>query len=314
MPRNSSCAPALLSVTLCVAASLPAAQPPIRGLTAAAELARIYDAIFDARFAEVPALTARTCPPAPSEACQLLEAATVWWRIQLDPPDMSRDQDFRMRVEQATAAASAWTIREPARAEAWFYLATAYGARAQWRVLRGQRLAAARDGRRIKEALDRAVTLDPELADASFGRGLYRYYADVAPIGLKILRWILLLPGGDRDEGLQEMLRARRNQRLAVSEADYQLHLLYLWYERQPERALALLQALVSRHPRNPHFRKAIADVQEVYFGDAQASLASWQALLDAARTGRVAEPAIAERYARRGIARVRDALGAQRR
>ena len=285
-----------------------------KGLTGTAELAPIYDAVFDARFEEVPRLAARACPPAPAEACRLLETVASWWRIQLDPADSSRDTDFRGRVEAAIAAAATWTAREPARAETWFYLAGAYGTRAQWRVLRGQRLAAARDGGRTKDALDRAVLLDPDLADASFGLGLYRYYADVAPMGLKILRWMLLLPGGDRQEGLEQMLSARRKPLLAASEADYQLHLIYLWYERQPERALALLRELVSRHPRNPHFRKAIAEVQEVYLGDAPASLASWEALLEAARSGAVAEPAIAAAHARRGIARTRAALDAPRR
>ena len=37
------------------------------------------------------------------------------------------------------------------------------------------------------------------------------------------------------------MLRARERGQLLRSEADYQLHVLYLWYEKQPERALELL-------------------------------------------------------------------------
>jgi tetratricopeptide (TPR) repeat protein len=275
-------------------------------------VARVYDAILDARFEEVGPLAARTCPPVPVEACQLLEAVAIWWRIQLAPHDRSRDAAFRTRVDGALVAAAAWTAREPARAEAWFYLAGAYGARAQWRVLRGERLAAARDGGRIRDALERALALDPDLADASFALGLYRYYADVAPMALKILRWMLLLPGGDREDGLRQMLGARHNGLVAASEADYQLHLIYLWYEKQPQPALDLLRELVSRHPRNPHFRKAIAEVQDVYLGDVQASLASWEALLEAARTGQVAEPAIAETYARRGIARTRATLRAR--
>jgi hypothetical protein len=286
--------------------------PGIKGLTGAAEVARLYEAIIDARFDEIAALAARSCPPAPAEACQLLQTVAVWWRIQLDPSDRRHDAEFQRRVEGALVAATSWTAREPARAEAWFYLAGAYGARAQWRVLRGHRLAAARDGARIRNTLLRALALDPDLADASFALGLYRYYADVAPTALKILRWILLLPGGDREAGLQLMLRARREGLVAAGEADYQLHLVYLWYEQEPQRALALLHELVSRHPRNPHFRKAIAEVQDVYFGDVHASLATWDALLEAARTGQIAEPAIAERHARRGIARAQAALRAQ--
>src|SRR5688572_547842 len=102
-------------------------EPPVRGLTAAAEIGRAYDAIFDARFAEVPALLARTCGPAPREACQLLEAVSLWWQIQLDPYNRTRDARFESRVEAAIAALEAWTAREPARAEAWFYLGGAYG-------------------------------------------------------------------------------------------------------------------------------------------------------------------------------------------
>jgi hypothetical protein len=293
----------------------PRAQvPPQRGLTGVEGLVRAYDAIFDADFANVPARLTQACGPAPEEACQLLGAVALWWRIRLDPLDRTRDRDFRARVEAAIASTANWTVREPSRAEAWFYLAGAYGARAQWRVLRGQRLAAARDGGRIKDALERAAALDPDLADASFGLGLYHYYADVAPAALKVLRWLLLLPGGDRVRGLEEMRRAQRAGLLLRGEADYQLHLIYLWYEKQPERALDLVRTLHARHPRNPYFRALIADIQHAYLGDTAASLASWQALLDAARTGGVAEPAIAAAHARRGLARVRAAHGAARR
>ena len=86
-------------------------------------------------------------------------------------------------------------------------------------------------------------------------------------------------------------------------EADYQLHLLCLWYERQPRRALELLDGLIARHPRNQQFRLAAADVLDVYRHDLHASLRSWQALLAVVNAGQVAEPAMAETAARLGIA-----------
>src|SRR5204862_3750258 len=139
------------------------------------------------------------------------------------------------RAAAAIAASEAWTSREPQRGEAWFYLAGAHAPLVQWRALRGQWLAAAREGGKIKTALERALALDPTLTDAYFGIGLYHYYADVAPAALKMLRWLLLLPGGDRDQGLREMLQARDGGALLRGEADYQLHWIYLWYEHQPE-------------------------------------------------------------------------------
>lgn len=296
-----------MALALAAAAALTAggqAPPPdARGLSSAAELGRVYDAILDARFDEVPALRAQACPPAPPGACTVLDAVATWWRIQLNPHDTGRDAGFEAQAELAIEATTAWTTREPGRAEAWFYLGGAYATRVQWRVLRGRRLAAARDGARIKAALERALALDPDLTDAYFGLGLYHYYADVGPRALQVLRWLLLLPGGDRARGLDEMLRTRETGRLLRSEADYQLHLVYIWYEREPERALDLLGGLQARHPHNPLFRQATADIQDFYGDDTPASLRTWTALLEAAQRGDVAEAEMAEAAARLGIA-----------
>jgi tetratricopeptide (TPR) repeat protein len=269
----------------------------------------VYDAIYDARFEAVPALLDRTCEQAPREACLVLDAVNGWWRIQLDPLNTAHDAAFQSKVDTAIAAAEAWTAREPQRAEAWFYLGGAYGARVQWLALRGERLSAARDGKRIKNALERALALDSDLADAYFGLGLYHYYADIAPMAFKMLRWLFLLPGGDRAAGLEEMLRARRGGQLVRSEAAYQLYVVYVWYEKQPERALELLGELRTRHPRNPHFVQAIAEVQDFYVDDTAASLRTWEGLLAAAQRDQVAEPVLAEASARLGIASQLDQL-----
>jgi tetratricopeptide (TPR) repeat protein len=297
------------AIALALLSGLLVSRAAAQELTGEVDLRRAYDAIFDARFEDVPQRLMRACPPGPAEACQLLDAIAVWWQIQLDPASVALDAPFQSRIDAAIEAAEAWTRREPQRAEAWFYVGAAYGARAQWRVLRREHLGAARDGKRIKEALERALALDSRLQEAYFGIGLYHYYADVAPASAKILRWLLLLPGGDRTEGLQQMMRAREHAELLRDEADYQLHLIYLWYEKQPQRALELLTSLVDRHPRNPLFPQLIAQVQDVYLHDLAASLRTWQSLLAAGRTHRVAYPELAEMRARLGIASVFERL-----
>src|SRR5678816_1345451 len=251
--------PAVASALLSGLLISPAAAQELSGQP---QLRRVYDAIFDARFDDVAPLLARTCPPAPAEACQLLDAVGVWWQIQLDPDSLAHDTQFQSRVDAAINSADAWTRREPERAEAWFYLGGAYGARAQWRVLRRERLGAARDGKHIKEALERALALDPRLQEAYFGIGLYHYYADVAPAAAKMLRWLLLLPGGDKAEGMREMMRAREHAELLGDEADYQLHIIYLWYEKRPEEALAIVRRLRASHAHNPVFAQAAAEIE----------------------------------------------------
>jgi len=305
----------LLAAVMMAATSLEQARSPTlrgpdrRGLRGEAGLARVYDLILDARFAALEAELRRACGPAPTEACHVLEATALWWRIQLDPDSRALDENFSASVERAIRTTEAWTGRAPDDAEGWFYLGGAYAARVQWRVLRDQKLAAARDGKRIKEALERALTLDPGLDDAYFGIGMYRYYADVAPTAAKILRFLLLLPGGDREDGLAQMLRARARGRLLQGEADYQLHIIYLWYEHRTARALELLHQLQQRYPGNPLFLTQIAEIQDVYEHDVTASLDTWRTLLALARAERVNLPAVAEVRARLGVARQLDAL-----
>lgn len=274
------------------------------GLAGAADLARIYDAILDADFDAAGSAIAGGCGPAsPPPACDVMAAVATWWRIQLDPENRRFDEEFRRLADAAVASTAAWTEREPRRAEAWLYAGAAYGVRVQWRVLRGERMAAARDGARIKSALERALAIDPALHDAYVGIGLYHYYADVAPAAAKVLRWLLLLPGGDRDEGLREMLAARDRGELMRGEADYQLHLLYLWYERKPGLALDLLRGLRRRYPRNPLFLARMAEVTDVYVHDHAASLDLYRDLAEAARTHAVNAAPLAEALARLGMA-----------
>jgi tetratricopeptide (TPR) repeat protein len=281
-----------------------------RLLRGADAVAKVYDAILDADFERAQKLTAETCPPAPEEACLVLDATRLLWTIQLDPDQTRLDAAFTDSVTRAIDAAYNWTRREPKSAEAWFYLGGAYGARVQWRVMRGQTLAAARDGKQIKLALEQALLLDPAMDDAQFGLGLYEYYADVAPTGAKMLRWLLLLPGGNKEVGLRRMQRARTHGAVLADEAAYQLHLIFLWYEQSPQQALALLKALASSHSTNPLFQRLVADVLDTYVHDRAASLDAYRVLLEAARAGKVEGAAQAEVEARLGIARQLDAMG----
>jgi hypothetical protein len=252
-------------------------------LTESKRLAVVYDTILHARFDQARAELARACPPAPRESCLAIAPAILWWEIQLDSSNRRLDNQLEAAATTAIEAAEQWTKREPQRAEAWFYLAGAHGPLEELRLLRGQKLAAARDAIGLKNALDRAVSLDPSLEDAYFGIGLYHYYAAVAPAAVKMLRWLLFLPGGDREQGLREMLRARQSGALLRAEADYQLHWLYLWYEHQPARALELLRGLDAQYPSNPIFLARIAEVERDYLHDHAASARSWQELLDRA-------------------------------
>ncbi len=301
MLRSSSVA---LACSLAVALAVPAAAV-LRGR---AQLATAYQSILAANFDRADTDMKRACPPAPPEACQVLGAVSLWWRIQIDPDNRSRDRVFNERAETSIKASEAWTRREPRNAEAWFYLAAGYGPLVEWQVLRGERLGAARNANRVREALERALQLDPSLTDARFGIGIYQYYADVAPAAAKFLRWLLLLPGGDRVKGLRAIEDTSRNGELLRDEAAFQLYLIDIWYEHKPAEAIALLHSLDERYPTNPLFLERIADTYDAYLHDARASVAAWQTLIERAHHDRVYDAervaALAERKRRAIISR----------
>jgi tetratricopeptide (TPR) repeat protein len=295
---------AFLTTFLIVAVAPSARQPSLSGVDG---LDAAYDLLLDTRFARVESALAAACGPAPDEACAVLRATATWWRIQLDPRSRALDDRFVSEADAAIAACQRWTEREPRRAEAWFYLGGAYGVRVSWKVERGERLSAARDGKRIRQALERALELDPDLVDARFGIGLYKYYAAIAPAVARFLRFLLLLPGGDREEGLRDMEAAQARGTLLTDEADYQLHWIYLWYEDEPRRALALLEELSRRHPANALFVQRIAEVRHVYFHDAAGSLLAWRHLAERPET--FGTPELARTRGRLGMAEMLDAL-----
>jgi tetratricopeptide (TPR) repeat protein len=279
------------------------------GLTSPEPLLKAYDLILEARFDDAERQLATACPPAPGPACEVLAAVNDYWRLMLNPEDTTRDTALLARINAAIASGEAWVSREPKRAEAWFYLGGAYGTRVLLRGLRGQYLSAARDGKRIHDSLQLAIKMDPSLGDAYFGLGLYHYYAAIAPRAARIISMLMFLPGGDRAGGLREMEQTRSRGLLLRGEADYQLHLIYLWYERQHSTALRLIEGLRTRYPHNPVFYLRLADVQGNYVRNHQSALQTYRSMLDAARAGRIASPVMSEVHARLGMAQEMDAL-----
>ena len=228
------------------------------------------------------------CPPAPREACDVLAATATWWRILSIRSAARSTPRFNAETERAIASTEAWVAREPDSAEAQFYAGGAYAARVQWRVLRDEKLAAARDGKRIKQALERAIELDPALEDAYFGIGLYRYLRRRGAGGGEDAALPPDAPGRRQGGGPgADAPRARRGaaaaRRSGLPAADH----LSLVREagRSGGRAPESLRAAI---PRNPLFVAELADVHDRYQHDITASLATWRALLAAARAGRV--------------------------
>ena len=197
----------------------------------------------------------------------LLEADESWWKIYLTEGDLvdpdvfeSRseaitpyDNDFARTVELAIKNAEAKIKAHQDEALNYFYEGLAYGLRSQLEALRDHALATARAGKKMRNLSLDALKLDPNLSDAWFGVGLYNYFVDTLPTYVKMLRFLILLPGGDRVEGLRQMNVAMDKGQLVPAEARFHLAKNYSRsFDRQYAKSLELFRELQRQFPHNP--------------------------------------------------------------
>jgi len=203
----------------------------------------------------------------------LLESDALWWRFWCDAAEFKYGMsDARRRgklpadqyyLELATKASSLATaqLKQNETAEMQLYAGMADAAAARLYALRGENRNTARSGVRAREHFLRAKALDPALADADFGLGLYNYYVDTLSAIAKILRFFMGIPGGSKQEGVRLLEHAIADGVLTPSIARFYLAMNLHRYDQQYERALTIISPLAEKYPSNPLFQLARGDL-----------------------------------------------------
>jgi tetratricopeptide (TPR) repeat protein len=219
----------------------------------------------------------------------LLEAEALWWRIWCTSAEFKYGMsDARRRPKQATdqhyfeLSAKALSLaegqlRQSDSAEMQFYAGMAEASAARLYGLRGENRNTARSGVRGREHLLRAKALDPDLADADLGLGLYNYYVDTLSSIARILRFFMGIPGGSKQEGVRLLEQAAAQGVLTSNIARFYLALNLHRYDQQYEKALAVLSPLAEKYPTNPLFQLARGDLY-AKLGRKQQALACYRA------------------------------------
>lgn len=203
----------------------------------------------------------------------LLESDAIWWRFWCTAAEfkygmsdarrrgkLPADQHYLELAATASSLASSELKRRDS-AEMQFYAGMAEAAAARLYALRGENRNTARFAVRARDHLLRAKTLDPNLADADFGLGLYDYYVDTLSAMAKILRFFMGIPGGSKQEGVRLLEQAIADGVLTQSIARFYLAMNLHRYDLQYERALGILSPLAEKYPSNPLFQLARGDL-----------------------------------------------------
>jgi tetratricopeptide (TPR) repeat protein len=174
-------------------------------------------------------------------------------------PDEELDRELTQQADRLLKQAERRYEQNSSDADAVFYLASTYAARAGYRFNRREFWGAARDAAKAKRYSEEMVKLQPGRADAYFALGIYNYYVDIAPSFVKVLRIFLFLRGGSRRLGVEQLERTARDGELFGPQARASLAEIYGWLENRPRDALRLLEDLHGRYPDNPDYNLAIA-------------------------------------------------------
>ena len=219
----------------------------------------------------------------------LLETEALWWRIWCTSaefkyamndarrrPKLKEDQRYFDLSAKALSLAETH-IKQNESAEMQFYAGMAEASAARLYGLRGENRNTARSGVRGREHLLRAKALDPDLADADMGLGLYNYYVDTLSSLARILRFFMGIPGGSKQEGVRLLEQAAAQGVLTSNIARFYLALNLHRYDQQYEKALGVLAPLVEKYPANPLFQLARGDLYGK-LGRKQQALACYRA------------------------------------
>jgi tetratricopeptide (TPR) repeat protein len=133
--------------------------------------------------------------------------------------------------------------------------------RAQLHELAFEHWSAGRAAKSGKGDLDRVLRRDPENPDALMIVGTYLYFADLLPGVLKVAGFVLRIPPGDRDRGLEFLRLAEERPSFSQHDAKGMRGAILFGFEGDLEAARSLFDDFDARFPDNPRLVEPLAVV-----------------------------------------------------
>lgn len=176
----------------------------------------------------------------------LLRLKLWWWSILEGRAELQAtlESDFQRLQEVAQSRLA----RDPDDLRALVALGEAHCAMGRLQGIRGQGWAALQSHRQGVPLLERALALDPDLAEPRVSLGVYHYYAARAPGFLRFLGRLLSVQA-DRRRGLQELWLAATTPGMQQAEATFFLVEVLCGVEDDALEALPLAMRLHARFP-----------------------------------------------------------------
>ncbi len=182
------------------------------------------------------------------------EVLTAWWRLTAAAleEDEARSKRLLELAEDCITQAEAVIEQGDPTGEGHLVKGATLGLLGRWHIKNHHWMKSYFVGKRAKAELERALEINPALADAWAGIGLYEYFVAKLP---GIVRWVAF--GGQTSDpavGRAKIERAMAEGRFTIVGTKAALTLVYLRNEKDPARALATVDELIAAYPGSAFF------------------------------------------------------------
>ena len=182
-------------------------------------------------------------------ACEIKYGMMEAWAHGKQPEDESY---FALTDKAVQLAKEQFAIKETA--EMHFFVGMGYALKVRVYGLRNENRNAARAGVNGRAEMLRALELDPQLADATAALGIYNYYVDTLSPIVKLLRFFMGIPGGNKELGVKQMEIGMNQGSMLAVDVRFILARALRQYDQKYEEALGIAEPLTVRYPQNGLF------------------------------------------------------------
>lgn len=146
-----------------------------------------------------------------------------------------------------------------------FFKGWAWMFKAQLHALGGSYWSAGRSAAKGNKDLEKYIEKNPDDPDAKGILGTFLYFADTLPSVIKIIKTLFLIPGGDREKGLEYLHYACSREGLLQTDHQIVLGAIYTIFEGRFEEGVNVFTALLDRYPDYLRLVEPLAIVRTFY-------------------------------------------------
>ncbi len=195
-----------------------------------------------------------------------IEAEALWWQIYCESCEIQwgmvdawkggkgAEGDAYLKLARKIVQLANARLARSDSAEMHLYAGMGWALQARLYGLRDDRRKTAHAGVQARAQFIRALQLDPHMADADVGLGLYNYYVDTLSPFVKFLRIFMGIPGGSKQDGIRQLQTGMEHGILLSVVARFYLAKNLRTYDHRYEQALSIAEPLTARYPHNPVF------------------------------------------------------------